>query len=295
LLVAAIAWSGVWWAMKVKIEASLNDEAGRLRVQGYAVSWSGLKIDGWPFRLHLSLAQPRLADRSGWALAAPDIVGEAMAYAPDRFILAAPDGLTLTRPGKGPLVLQGRAIRASVGALGSPQPRVSFQALDVTLTPGPGGLPGPIGLADTIEAHLQPGPDDRAALLVRIEGASLAQATPLARLMPKGAFGLVWDARLSHLSALHGGSWPAALQAWAAAGGQMTVADCLLKLGPLQLHGMGGPLSVGPDARLSGTLPMTLGAGAGGLFGLSLGGPLAFKDGRAFLGPIPLGRALKVG
>jgi hypothetical protein len=297
LLAAVVAWTGVWWTMKTRVETALADQAARLRAQGYAVSWSGLKVAGWPFRLDVTLIQPRLAEPSGWALSAPRLDGEGMAYAPDHWIAAAPLGLTLTRPGKGPLSVTGRAIRASVGALGSDRPRFSFEGLDLTFSPLPGGQAAPFTSADRLELHLQPGPGDQGAFLVRLEGASLTVGSAVAGLVPLGVFGLTWDSRLSHLSALRGPNWPAVLQAWTAAGGAMTVVQGEITLGPVGLRGAGGPLTVGPDGRLRGAVPLTLDPGkARGLGALLSAGPisLTFKDGHAAIGPLDLGPALKV-
>lgn len=296
LLLALLAWTGVWLAMKARLEAAFEAEAARLRAHGYTASWSALRVSGWPFRLHLTLVQPRIGEPSGWALAAPIVLGQAEAYAPDRWIFAATEGLVATRPGRGPLSVQGRAIRASVGGLGTPRPRLSFEGLDLTLSPLPGGRPAPFASASRLELHLQPGPDDQAALFVRIDGAALAPASPLARLGPKGGFDLRWDGRLSHVSALRGPSWPAALQAWAAAGGAMTVADARIQLGGVALQGSGGPLTVGPDGRLQGVLPLTLASGRPPGWAALLGPlDLRFAHGRAALGPIDVGPALKVG
>jgi hypothetical protein len=305
VLAALIAWTGVWWTMNLRVRSQLNVRAAALRAHGYQASWTGLKIDGWPFRLDVTLTEPRLADPSGWGVAAPILKSEVLPYAPDHWILAATEGLTLTRPGKGPLAVSGRAIRASVSGLGGARPRFSFEALDLSLAPAPGGQPAAFSSADKLEAHLQPGPDDQAALLIRIEDARLERLAALARLAP--TLNLTWDARLSHLSALHGADWPSAVRAWTAAGGAMSVADAKIALGGLTLQGSGGVLTVGDDGRLSGAAPMSVGKGGGvslggiHLGGISIGGlsfsgsmPLTFEGGRVAFGAFPLGPALKI-
>ena len=261
VLAALIAWTVVWWAMSLRLQSELDAQAKNLRAHGYAASWTDLKVDGWPFRMDLTLTQPRFGEPSGWAVAAPMLKGETAPYAPDHWIFAAPQGLTLTRPGKGPLTVSGRAIRASVGGLGSPRPRFSFEALDLALSPAPGGQPAAFSSADRLELHLQPGPDDQAALLIRIEDAKLAPSANLARIAP--TLDLTWDSRLSHLSALHGKDWPAAVQAWTAAGGAMSVAAAKLSLGGLSLEGSGGTLTVGDDGRLRGVASLTVAKGGG--------------------------------
>jgi hypothetical protein len=301
LLVAVLGWTGVWWAEKSRVEQTLRDQAAALTARGYAAAFTVAGVDGWPFRLHLTLLAPRFGEPSGWSVSAPRLEAEAAAYDPGRWTLIAPDGLVLTRPGKGPLNVSGRAIRASAGGLGSGAPRFSFEGLDLTLTPAPGGQPAAFTTAGRVEAHLQPGPEDQGALLIRVERAALRSDSTLGRLAPGQPFGLVWDSRLSHLSALRGESWPAAIQAWIAAGGFMRVAQGEISLGGLQLQGAGGPLVVDANGRLSGSLPLTLqGAQApnpGALGVLSQTGPipLRFQGGRATIGPFPIGPALKVG
>ena len=305
VLIALIAWSGVWLAMSLRLQGELNARARALKAQGYQASWSGMKVDGWPFRLDLTLTDPRFAEPSGWAAAAPLLKGEAEPYAPDHWIFAATQGLTLTRPGKGALTVAGRAIRASVSGLGSARPRLSFEGLDLMLSAAPGGQPAALSSADRLELHLQPGPDDQGALLIRVQGAKLDASANLARIAP--TLDLTWDSRLSHLSALRGAGWAPAVRAWTAAGGAMSVADARLKLGGLTLQGAGGSFTVGPDGRLQGSTPLTVGQGGGlnlggiRIGGLNIGGlsfsgamPLTFEDGRARFGAFPIGAALKV-
>jgi hypothetical protein len=123
----------------------------------------------------------------------------------------------------------------------------------------------------------------------------------LAKMAAGKPFSLLWDARLTRLSTLRGSNWPGALQAWRNAGGSLTVADAQLGVGGLTLKGQGGPLSVDPDGRLKGELPLKLDAGQGAnttlLTALGLLGPvpLRFQDSRASIGPIPVGAALKIG
>jgi hypothetical protein len=305
VLIALIAWTGVWWTENLKLRKALTDQAAHWRSRGYAASWSGLAIDGWPFRLHLTLTDLKAGEPSGWALAAPIVEAVGLPYAPDVWGMTAPQGLVLTRPGKGALNVSGQSIRASVGGVGSAAPRFSFEGLNLSLQPAAGAQPAAFSSTDRLELHLQPGPDDQAALLVKLENARLDPSASLARLAP--ALDLTWDARLSHLSALKGRDWPSAVRAWAAAGGTMTVANAALGLDKLALEGSGGPLTVGDDGRLRGTVGLTVTKGGGlDLGGLRLGGvnlgglrfsgamPLQFQDGRASLGAFPIGPAFKV-
>lgn len=298
LLIAILVWSGVWWVEKLKVEHEITRQAAGLEKQGYTARWQSLKVDGWPFRLRLVIGQPEAGDTAGWRLTAPRVLAQAMAYAPDTWVIAAPDGLTLTRPGKGALSVTGKMIRASLGGLNTSRPRFSFEGDGLALAAAQGAQPAAFTAVDKLELHLQPGPDDQAALLLRIDGGTLRPDAGVAKLASGKPLQLVWDSRLTRLSAFRGSNWPGALQAWRNAGGQMSVADAELGLGGLKLKGQGGPLVVDTDGRLSGQLALKPeGIGQALMSALGLLGPteLSFKDGRAAIGPVAVGQALKIG
>ena len=299
LLVAVLAWTGVWWMEKLRIAHEITGKAAELEKQGYTAHWQSLKIDGWPFRLRVSIIQPEAGDSAGWRLTAPRLMAQAMAYAPNTWVLAAPDGLTLTRPGKGALNISGKQIRASMAALNTFQPRFAFDGDGLMLQPAQGGQGAAFTAIDKLELDLQPGPNDQAAFLVKIDGGALRPEAGIAKLASGKPFALTWDARLTKLSTFRGSNWPGALQAWRNAGGQMTVANVELGLGGQKLKGQGGPLAVDTDGRLSGQLALKpdVGPAQAVMNALGLLGPvqLSFKDGRAAIGPVPVGAALKIG
>ena len=301
LLIVILVWSAFWWVESLRFQGKATEQVKALQTQGYTVQWSSLKVGGYPFRLRLTLIGPKLGDSAGWGFSATRLEAQAMAYAPDIWTLAAPQGLTFSRPGKGDVSISGKAIRASIGGVGSAQPRYSFEGDNLVLAPAQGAAPPAFATIDKLELHFQPGPDDQAAFLIRLDGGTVRPEAGIAKLASGKPFSLVWDARLTRLSTLHGSNWPGALQAWRNAGGSVTVADAALGIGGLMLKGQGGPLSVDPDGRMKGDLPLKLDAGqapnqaqlqALGLLGAV---PLSFKDGRASIGPIPVGAALKIG
>jgi len=301
LLIAVLIWSAFWWVESGRLQRKVTDAAKALQMQGYVAQWSSMKVDGYPFRLHLVLIGPKLADSAGWSLSATRLEAVALAYAPDTWGLAAPQGLIFSQPGQGDVSVSGKAIRASLGGLGSAQPRLSFEGDALTLAAAQGAAAPSLAAIDKLELHLQPGPNDQAALLIRLDGGVLRPEAGLAKMAAGKPFNLLWDARLTRLSTLRGSNWPGALQAWRNAGGSLTVANAELGVGGLTLKGQGGPLSVDPDGRLKGELPLKLDAGQGAnttlLTALGLLGPvpLRFQDSRASIGPIPVGAALKIG
>jgi hypothetical protein len=301
LLIAALAWSGFWWAESGRVQRKVEDQAKALQMQGYVAQWSSIKVDGYPFRLRLTLIGPKLADSAGWGLSATRLEAQAMAYAPDTWVLAAPQGLIFSRAGKGDIAVSGKAIRASVAALGTAQPRLAFEGDALTLTPAQGATPPAFAAIDRLELDLRPAPSDEALFYVKLDGGVVRPEAGIAKLASGKPFSLLWDARLTRRSALRGPNWPGAVQAWRNAGGSVTVAGAALGIGGLNFKGQGGPLTVDPDGRLKGELPLKLDPGQAPnqalMQALGLLGPvlLGFKDGQATIGPIPVGASLKVG
>jgi len=291
--VLAVAGAAGWFVARINLARQMDRTVQSLHAHGVEVSWSRRRVTGFPFRLDVAFDTLRIADHAGWVLTAPELKGEAFAYNPGHWIVAAPAGMALTRPGRGVLDVTGQAIRASVSGLGSAAPRYSFQGLKLTFSPEPGAALPSLGAADLLEVHLQPGPDDQAALLIRLN----AGRPPLsvAANGPDQILGLTWDSRLSHLSALSGADWPSAVKHWTEAGGVMSLVDAQLSLGAVQLNAQPATLTVGADGRLRGVVPLSLSQGraAKRLLGAA---PLTltFQDGATRLGPLPLGPAFQV-
>src|SRR5690606_33050484 len=101
-------------------------------------------ISGWPFRTRLAMDHVSLAAPSGHAVALPRLVAEANAYNPTKWVLVAPEGLTLTRVGKGEVNVRGEAIRMSVHGLDQAWPNVAVELTRPRFTPHPGAEPYPI-------------------------------------------------------------------------------------------------------------------------------------------------------
>ena len=288
VIALAIVGSVGWLKEKGDLEARLTHSADDLRAKGYTVSWAGEHVSGYPFRLDLTLDQPRIADKTGWALALPQLKGEAEAYDIRHWVFNAPQGFTLTRPDKGPLTITGQAVRASVSGLGTAAPRLSFQVQKAGFAVAPGAAPLPIASADNLEMHLQPGPDDQAAFLFKIDGGRSPTGG-------QSTLQILWDSRLSRLSQITGADWPSAIRNWIAAGGVMSVDQAKIDLGDMTLQAKPTPLTVGQDGHLQGALPVQIGSGGklGGLFG-GHGATLNFQNGLTTLGPLVLGPAPRV-
>jgi hypothetical protein len=258
VLIAAIGWSLVWLWLRAEIAHRMDATATRLREAGYTVDWTARRIDGYPFRIDVTLEQTRLAEPSGWALAAAEIRAEAYAYEPGHWIGYAPQGVVLTRPASGAVAITGPALRASYTRSDRGAPRIAVEGLKLVFTALAGAKPFAISRAEHLDFHLRPVEDDGAEFLLRIDGASAPPEAILARIAQDRPMDLSWEAKLSKVSALRGRDWPSAVRTWTAAGGDLEVARGGLTAGPAMVALRQGRLTVGSDGRLRGAVGLDL-------------------------------------
>lgn len=286
-LLLVVGWSGGWFWLKDQAIARMDSSVEQLRAQGYDIAWRRREVSGFPFRLDIKLEGPRIAEPSGWAIAAPTLKGEAFIYRLDHWVLVAPTGVTLTRPEGGPVTVRAEALRASLAGFDKHPPRISIEGVGLNFEPTPGAKEYPIQSAEKLELHLRPGPDDQGALLFRVEGARLKLKGLPERIVQGRPASMMWDLVFSKMSAFRGEDWPDAVRSWRDAGGAITVSGAEVKGGDALLSGKGGPLTVGLDGRLQGTLEATLKGADDGT--PAFNGDVELKDGEARIGPLPLG------
>jgi hypothetical protein len=134
----------------------------------------------------------------------------------------------------------------------------------------------------------------------------------VARIVEDQALDLDWQSSISHASSLTGRSWPEAVQAWTAAGGQISLRQSQLSFSKARLTLSGGPLTVAADGHLEGDLAADLGeivsavarAGTGASIPGSsvspdappkaLNASLSLKDGKIHLGPLPIAASPRI-
>jgi hypothetical protein len=317
LLVAA--WGGVWLHLRGQAERALDDGAERLRAQGYDVAWRSRKISGFPFRLSVTLAEPRIREPSGWALAAPVLEAEARVHAPGHWLFAAPQGLTFTRPKGGPVAVTGEVIRASLRNVSASPPNFSFEGVKLAFAPQAGALPFALTSAERVELHLRSAPGDQGSSLLRVADAKGRPGTLWGRIAGDQSIDIGWDFVFDHAGAFTGESWPDAVRSWTTAGGTATVKQAGITAGPAVLGVQSGQLSVDTDGRLRGELranlkraPQALAAmGASGVIapetaaiaglvastrqnGEIAGATINFQAGQTTLGPVAIAPAPKI-
>ena len=258
-LAAAAAWSGFWLWARGQVETQMDAAAAGLGHAGYQVSWSRRTVQGYPFRLYVTLADARIREPSGWGLEAPVLEGEAFAYAPGHWMLATPQGLTFVRPVAGPVAVSGRLMRASLADFGKSPPSLDLQGVDLAFQPAPGAQPFALTAADLLELHLRAGPDDQGGVFVQLTGGRARLEGLFGRIAGGKPISLTWNSTLSRMSAFAGADWADAVRRWTDAGGTMTVRDSSqLLAGDALAQVRSGTLTADHDGRLSGALTVAL-------------------------------------
>jgi len=317
LVLAAAVWSVFWLVMKSQLQDRLIRESANLRTSGYEADWKALKIGGYPFRLEVELIEPRLVEPYGWGVSAPRLEAAANVYDPGHWMFVAPQGLTLARPAAGKVAVSGQFLRASIAGLGK-APRIAFEGEKMTFRPERGAEPFALTAAERMDFSLHAAEGDQAKVQWRLRGAQARRAGIFAQIAPLAPLSLTLAADLTKRSAFGGRDWSSGVRRWIDAGGEAQVDQLLVSVGDVSLSAHGGPLTVGADGRLRGSLDMALRQGAAALAALGAaqaldpniaqsaaavagvrtdGGPelqLTFEAGMTTLGPVRIGPAPRI-
>ncbi|MBV8684871.1 MAG: DUF2125 domain-containing protein [Caulobacteraceae bacterium] len=311
LAIALIALAGAWVYARglvlAQLEAARNPPPG----SSVAVSFGAAEVHGFPFRLDVDLTDAHAWDRSGWSITAPQLKAEAFLFAPDHWVAYAPDGVVIGRQREGPLVVTGKAVRASLSDVGGRPPRISVEGLDLDFSTPPGATPFLLTRAHEFHLHTKAGPNDQGAAYLEVDGATARLSGLLARIAEGKPVTFVADLIFNHADALAGDDWPHALRNWSEAGGFTDVRHLRLLAGEALIDAKPGTVGLGPDGRLEGALTLTLRQAAKVIGAMGTQGTLApdttrsalavsgvgpkatlvlhFQAGRMTLGPVALG------
>jgi hypothetical protein len=258
LLIVAVGWSIGWLWLRGQTEQRMDATALSLKSRGYDLSWETRTFSGYPFRMDVRLINARVAEPSGWALRAPELNGEANAYDIGHWVIVARQGVVMTRPINGDVVITGQALRASFAGFDKYPPRISVEGANLVFTPAAGAAPVPLLSAAGLQLHVRPGPDDQGAIFFEAKGAKAQFTGLLGRIAADRTADLIWDSKVSKISALHGTSWSDAVADWSAAGGSLTVQQGKLNAGEAMIEAKSGALTVDDNGRLRGALDVTV-------------------------------------
>jgi len=260
-LLVVVGWTAAWIWARGEARDRMDAAVETLKRAGYEVGWKDRGIGGYPFRLNVTLTEARIRDRSGWALDAPQLEAQAFMHAPTSWVIAAPQGLTFTRPVGGPVQVSGKLIRASLSHLTNTPPNLSFEGVGLTFQPAAGAQPFGLQAAERIEFHLRQAPSevgDEAGVWLSVKNGKARLSGLLGRIAGEKPISIEWDGRMSKISAFHGTDWPDAVRSWVAAGGRMNVKRGGLTAGDALVGVNSGSLGVGSDGRAVGVLDVSL-------------------------------------
>ncbi|MEN5169973.1 DUF2125 domain-containing protein [Brevundimonas pondensis] len=328
VFVGLAVWTGWWFVLTQQIEKKLEGRIARLEQSGWTVKHAGLTTTGWPLRARVAMKHVDVIAPSGHAVAAPEIVAEANAYNPTKWVIIAPDGLVMTRGAKGKTAVRAEAIRMSVHGLTQRWPNVAVELSKPVFTALPDAEPFPLAKAGLVQFYMRPhvagsnAPTDDVDVLFRLVDGEGRPNGPVEGLTQSGRLNAQVEAVIEKAGALKGADAKGLLSAWTAAGGRFVEMKGELGAGESKTFLSSPALSADDKGRLEGEVflraekPL---AAIVGLAGAQQGGSvdraaaaraaaatpqggmgeqgqavdlvLNFKGGRTYLGPFALAPA----
>ncbi|WP_439470816.1 DUF2125 domain-containing protein [Brevundimonas sp.] len=320
------AWTGWWFYLVQQIEARLEAQVATLEQGGWTIEHADVTTTGWPFRARVEIPHARILAPSGHGVAAPAIVAEANAWNPDRWVIIAPDGLTLTRADKGKVGVRGDALRMSVSHLRDRFPDLRVELVRANFTPHPGADPFPIASAEHIQLETRPhltngeATTDEMDVLFNLVDARGRRGGPVEGATQDGRLTLALEGTVQQASRLKGPNAAGIFANWTRSGGRFTAVRGELTAGESRARLASEALSADADGRLTGEIALTAEkpgpvmsgmasaqsgavnrAGAvGAAAATAVNGDrpvdltLSFRDGRTWLGPFALAPAPKL-
>jgi hypothetical protein len=314
-------WTGWWFFLTQQIETRLEAQVAALRQDGWTITHSGVSTTGWPFRARVAIPHPEIVAPSGHGVAAPELVAEANAWNPDRWVVIAPDGLTLTRADKGKVAVRGDGLRMSVSHLRDRFPDLRIELIRPVFTTHQNADPFPIASAGRLQFEARPHRAnlnaDAVDVLFNLEDAHGRPGGPVEGATRQGRLTLRLEGVVQQAGRLSGPDAGGVFSAWTAAGGRFTDIRGELIAGESRALVRSSALSADPDGRLRGELalnaeqPMAAisglaGSRSGAVNRVGAAGAAAatavrgdrdvelivrFRDGRTWLGPFALAPA----
>ena len=316
-------WTGWWFFLADQIETRLATQVEALRDDGWRIEHQPAAVTGWPFRTRVAFPEAEVVAPSGHGVSAPELLAEANAWNPGHWVVIAPDGLTLTRAGKGQVRVEGTALRMSVSHLRARFPDLRLEMVRPTFTPLAGAEPFPIASAERIELYTRPhgeGLTDEMDVLFRLTDARGRPGGPVEGATRQGRLSAQVETTIERASRLRGVDSAGVFSNWTAADGRFTAVRGWLQAGDSRARIASEALSAREDGRLEGQVALTAerpGEAMAGLAGSRsgavdrsgaagaaaaaraqgdqpIGMVLRFRDGRTWLGPFALAPAPKL-
>jgi len=264
-LVAIAGWSGYWFYNRYLVIKTVTTQVQNLKKAGYTVRFDPFYVKGYPYRMFVEWKNLTVIAPSGRGFSTTRLDAEANAYALDKWVIVAPETVTIYRGHPngvdlGTVTVNGKVMRASVSHLGKPIYNIALQGVGLTLTPSDPTHPFVFVSADNFEAYLRPTKDvaDSADMLVRLSGAKGAPRSLVGDLSPWKPLNLHLEGTVGHVSGFKGKDFNESIKAWSATGGQITGVKSELVAGDLNLFMHADALTVDKDRHAKGQLAIEM-------------------------------------
>ncbi len=323
IVTAAALWAGYWWVGASGARAGFEAWFDARRAEGWVAEASDISVRGFPNRFDTTFTDIRLADpETGWAWEAPFLQLFALSYRPNHVIATWPGQHLLATPGQKYQIsntqMQASAVLGAATSL--PLERANLVADTLAITDQAGNTTAMTALRLAVERVA--GTDATYHLGWAAENLAPARATRL-RIDTAGRLPQTLSAFRADIEATFSRPWDRrAVEEARPQPTQITIKLAEARWGDLELA-MAGRLDVDSLGQPSGTVTikarnwrdiLNMARASGelpdGLAGQletalamlaqlsgsteTLDVPLDFRSGRVFLGPVPLGRALRL-
>ncbi|MGA9658481.1 MAG: DUF2125 domain-containing protein [Asticcacaulis sp.] len=269
LALAFGGWSLYWFHTAGRIEKDIVTQQQGLIKAGYQVRFDPVHIAGYPYRMFAAFKNITIVSPQGRGFASPSLEAEANAYALDKWVVVAPNGLTLYRGhgtgvDLGQLSVTGRSLKASVSGLNKPIYNVALQGVGLKLVATDPAHPFAFDSAELFEAYLRPAVNapatetDSADMLIRLNGAHGQPGSTVGDVSPDVPLSLHVEGTVSHMSAFTGKDFTESLNAWKFSEGQVSGFKGKLTAGDLNLFATSDKLSLDLRRHLEGQMTFEL-------------------------------------
>lgn len=312
-------WTVWWFVLAGQVERQLASRAEALRDAGWTIRHGQTRVSGWPYRVRVDFPDAVVQAPSGHGLTATGLAAQAHAWNPDRWVVTAPGAVTLIRPDKGRVRIEGRVLRASASGLRRAMPNLALELVEPVFTPVATAEVFPIRAAERFELYARENARDprNVDILVRLIDAQGRAGGPVEGLTQQGRLTLQLESTLTSARALRGMDAAGVFSEWTEAGGRFTAIEGEISAGESRARISSDALRADADGRLVGQVafraeqPLSAITGlaqsrsgavnrigaAGAAAAASATGDrdvaltVVFRDGRAWLGPFALAPA----
>jgi hypothetical protein len=310
LLLVVLGWSGFWWLASGRVHQVIDEVIAREAAAGRQWACPNRSVGGFPFRFELTCREPTFtqADGAAGSLGLARIV--AQAYQPNHVIGEFTGPLRLRDRGGSAGELNWTTARSSLRTSGGQLARFDLEVEAPTFTITPVAGLATQGNARRFEIHargiLENAPPGRYDVSARLQRLSYAPLDDV--LVNREPLDLLFDTTVLNLTTILPKDRIGTLEAWRGNNGVFKLENLSILKGPLKFDAR-GDLSLDDGRRPAGRIDVNLvGAdavlrrfnlmprgAAGNVLGALFGGngaiklPLTLQNGRASLGPIPLG------